>query len=208
MAFSETQKRIALILLHSSKTAEELNKQLDIPYDKLTKELKAMLKVGVIEKKGFPTKYILKENIAERAKRRKTLAEKEPDKLRLKIIVEAQAIEQDLMEKSLKQIEEQIRAEKEFTIYDLVLQKTIKEGEHYKSFLEIDLTVKNFKAMVRMMFFYAPTTVEVLRPSKLEFSAADLQEGLVDAAQMVQGYTSYIMKLMDRQQLAAFNRKI
>ena len=44
--FSDEQKKIALLLLSEPKTEEELNKQLNIPYDKLGIELKQMLNLG------------------------------------------------------------------------------------------------------------------------------------------------------------------
>ena len=62
VTFTEEQKRIALLLLHEPKTAEELNKQLDIPYDKLVQELRQLLKLNVVDKNGYPTKYTLKKN--------------------------------------------------------------------------------------------------------------------------------------------------
>ena len=46
-------KKIALLLLREPKTEEELNKQLNIPHDKLTVELKGMIKLGLISKKGI-----------------------------------------------------------------------------------------------------------------------------------------------------------
>ena len=49
-AFTEEQKRIAMLLMNEPKTEEELNKQLNMPFDKLTSELKHMLKLKVIWK--------------------------------------------------------------------------------------------------------------------------------------------------------------
>ena len=55
VAYSEEQKRIALLLLHEPKTIEQLNQQLDIPYDALTRQLREMLQLGVVVKERFPT---------------------------------------------------------------------------------------------------------------------------------------------------------
>ena len=70
-------------LREESKTAEELNKQLDIPYDKLMQELSGLLKLDVIAKEGYPTKYNLKENISQEVKRRKRISEDDSFKLRI-----------------------------------------------------------------------------------------------------------------------------
>ncbi len=98
--FSEEQKRIALLLIHGPKTSEDLNSQLNIPFNKLSDELKAMLKLGVIEKQGFPTKYSLKKNIASEVQKRKKIAETDLNRLRIRAFIEMQAIEEELLKKT------------------------------------------------------------------------------------------------------------
>ena len=61
--FSDEQKKIALLLLSEPKTEEELHKQLNLPYDKLSIELKQMLKLGLVLKEGYPTRYRLRQDI-------------------------------------------------------------------------------------------------------------------------------------------------
>ena len=56
MRFSDEQKKIAILLLNEPKTEEQLNKQLNIPFDRLMLELKTMVKLNVISKEGYPTK--------------------------------------------------------------------------------------------------------------------------------------------------------
>jgi hypothetical protein len=206
--FNESQKKIAVILLHEPKTAEELREQLNIPYNKLMKELKAMLKLEVISKKGYPTKYHLKKEIQEAVRKRRMIAETDKNKLRLRINVEVQAIEENLLKKQLKEIQEAIRKEEDFTIYDIIEAKPIQQGEHYSSYLDINLSVKDFHALMKLMFLYGPTSVEVLKPEKLEFTAGELQDGLILISDIVHSYTEYIAKHMNKEELAEFNRKL
>ena len=208
--FSEDQKRISLLLLHKPKTIEELNKQLNIPHSQLNNEIKEMLKVGVLKKQlGFPTKYKLKSSITEAVLKRKEIEATDGDRLlRLRIIIEASAVEQELLEKSLKKIEEALKKEDNFTIYDCILQKIVKEGEHYHSYLEINLSVKNFQALMRLMLFYGPTSIEIIKPDKYELSMDDMQDGLMDLAEMVHAYNDYFLKQMNQRELDEFHKKL
>ena len=207
--FTPEQKRIALLLMHSPKTAEELNKQLNIPYSRLMEELKGMLKLKVVEKEaGFPTKYMLKENIAVEVKRRQKIAEEDQFKIRLKAFVEMQAIEENLLKKQLDKLEKVMRADQAFTIYSLERAPIEKNGEYYSSFVEANFTVKDFVSLVRFMFFYGPSAVEVIKPERIEFSAQDLQDGLLDISAMVQKYASFIAKRLNKEELDQFYEKL
>ena len=206
--FSEEQKRIALLLLHEPKTAEELNKQLSIPYNKLMAELKAMLKLDVIQREGYPTKYRLKANIAKEVQRRKKIAEDDMNKLRLQAFIEMQAIEEDLLKKQLGKVKEALQKEKAFTVYSLEQAEPVKEGEHFSSYLSVNFSVKDFPALVKFMFFYGPSSIEVLKPDRIELSAQDLQEGLIDMAEMVQKYSQYISRMMNKEELEKFHTQL
>lgn len=207
-SFTEEQKRIAMLLMYTSKTAEELNKQLDIPYDKLIQELSELLKLEVIIKEGYPTKYKLKENISNEVKRRKRISEEDSFKLRLNAFIEMQAIEKTLLENQLSKIETALNKEKDFTIYSIEKAKIEKSEEYYSSYLEINLTVRDFTALMHFVMFYAPASIEIIKPDRMEFTAQDLQDGLVDLSDMVHKYTDYITRLMNREELDRFHRNL
>ena len=207
-SYTEEQKRIAMLLMHAPKTAEELNNQLNIPFNRLSEELAAMLKMNVVEKEGFPTKYRLKKNISEELARRKQIAETDFNKLRIRAYVEMQAIETELLERQATKLEETMRKDKSFTLYTLEKATTEKHEEYFSTYFDINFSVKDFASLVRFMFFYGPTSIEVLKPSKIEFSAQDLQDGLLEMADMVQKYSTYIQKLLNRQELEKFHKDL
>lgn len=205
---SEEQKKIALLLMYEPKTIEDLFKQLSLPYNTLSEELRKMMQAGLVEKKGFPTKYSLKQVIKDEINRRKEIQEKDENKIRLLITIEAQAIEPNLLEKNMKKIEEALKKEKNLTIYDSSIAEIQKEGEHYSTFLEANLSVKNFQTLIALMFFYAPTSIEVIKPKKIELNALDLQDGLIDLSDMITKYANYISKSMGKTELNEFNKKL
>jgi len=206
--FSPDQKKIALLLMHNPKTAEELVKQLSIPYNKLMEELKGMLKLKVVERDGFPTKYRLKENIAVEVKRRQKIAEADQFKLRIKAFIEMQAIEENMLKKQLGKLEKALQEDASFTIYSIEKAPVEKNGEYYSTFIEANFSVKDFVSMVRFMFFYGPSAVEVIKPERIELTAQDLQDGLLDMADMVQKYANFIAKKLNSEELEQFYQKL
>jgi hypothetical protein len=208
--FSEEQKQIAVNLSRGEKTADSLAKELELPYDKLVSELKKMLKLKLIEVKDNPPKYFLSKEIHEALMKRKEIAETDSFKLKLKIVIEAMAIEQELLLKQLKAIEDSMKKDKEFTVYDSSIESPIEdlESNQYSSLLEAVISVKNFKALIKLMYFYGPSSVEVMKPSKWEINLSDLQDGLVDMAQMIQAYNNSILNMMNKQELREFHNKI
>jgi hypothetical protein len=206
--YSELQKRIALLLMHEPKTAEDLNKQLNIQYSQLMEELKTMLKLGLISKEGFPTYYKLKEDISQEIQRRKDLSAKDPNKIRLKVIIEFQSAKKESLDKGMKKVKDMISKEPDFQIYAITPAEPIQEGEHYSSYFDINLSLKDFRAITRLVFFYAPSSIEVVKPQKIELSADDLQDSLVEMSDMVQGYLQTIQKSMNKAELEAFRDKM
>ncbi|MFH1663649.1 MAG: hypothetical protein ABH986_02480 [archaeon] len=206
--FNENQKKIAVLILHEPKTEEELREQLNIPYDELMKELKAMLKLGVISKKGYPTKYSLKKEIYDAVRKRKVIAETDKNKLRLRVNIEVQAISESLLKKQLDDIQKTIKKEQDFTIYDVFEAKPLQQGEHYSSYLDVNLSVRDFHSLMKLMFLYGPSSVEVLKPEKLDFSAGELQDGLVLISEIVHSYTEFVASRLNKEELEDFNKRL
>jgi hypothetical protein len=205
--FSDEQKKIALLLLNEPKTEEELNKQLNIPYDKLTQELKTMLKLGLIQKQGYPTRYCLRQDIIDKIQERKKIGEKDAFKIRLRGIIEFKAIEQTLLKKHVKKIVEAIQKEKEFTVYGIEEAEIIEEDELYSTFIEVNLSVKNFLSIIRFLFYYGPTSIEVIKPSKIEINQFEFQEGLIELSEIFQKYAAFFTEHLNQEELEKFYKQ-
>lgn len=204
--FSDEQKKIALILLNEPKTEEELNKQLNIPYDKLTQELKEMLKLKVITKEGYPTKYKLRQDIVEKIEERKKISEKDSFRIRFNAIIEFKAVEKTLLKKHMKKISDALKKETTITIYELSEAEIINEDEMECSFIELNASIKDFNSLVRFMFYYGPVSIEIIKPSKIEFSQFEFQEGMMELADIFQKYAEYFTKNLNKQELEKFYR--
>ncbi len=210
MHFTDEQKKIALLLLNEPKTEEALNKQLNIPYDKLTVELKAMLKLGLISKEGYPTKYTLRQDIIEEVQKRKKIAEKDAFRLRVRGIIEFKAIEENLLNRHMTKIVDSLKKEPNFTVYSVTKADVVedKEDEMFASFIEANLSVKDFPSLIRFLFYYAPSTIEVIKPDKIDFSNYEFQEGLLSLTEIFQKYADFITKHLTKEELNKFYKDL
>lgn len=208
--FSDEQKKIALLLLNEPKTEEALNKQLNIPYDKLTVELKNMLKLGLISKEGYPTKYKLRQDIIDEVQKRKKIAEKDAFRIRVRGIIEFKAIEENLLKRHMDKIVDSLKKEPNFTVYSVTNAEIIedKEDEMFASFIEANLSVKDFPSLIRFLFYYAPSSIELIKPDKVDFSNYEFQEGLLSLTEIFQKYADFITKHLTKEELNKFYKDL
>lgn len=205
---SEEQKQIAFALISGAKTAEELSKELGASFSALQEQLKEMLKEELITRDGFPTKYSLKPEITAELERRKKIEETDKNNIRLHAIIEFVAVESSLLKKAVDTLTDTLKKDKDFTVYDLKTSPVLKQEEEYSTFIDLNVSAKNFQGIVKFMYYYGPSSVEVIKPSKLEISAQDFQDGLMDMAELIQTYTQYIAKMMNREELENLHKRI
>jgi len=205
--FTELQKLIGKLLVDSPSSPKALAEEIGISQAELEKAVKAMEGMKMLTRTG-KGELVIDGKVAEGVLKRRKVAETDKHPIKLKILIEAQAVDDELLEKQLKKIEESIKKEEIFELYDCQLAKTVKSGEHYASYLDITLSVKDFQSLARLLFSYGPSSIEVIKPSRLELSARDLQEGLIDMADMIHSYNDYIATKLNREELENFYRKI
>jgi len=204
------EKLIALELLSEAKTEQELIKALskkeEFSEEKFRKALNHLKELEFIEEKEG--KLNLSKELLDEFKKRKEIEEKDSFRLKIHAFIEIQAIERNLLEQQIEKIEEALKKEKDFTIYSLHKEEIIKLEENYSSFIDVVLSFKNFQALIKFILFYGPTSIEIIKPERIEFSAFELQEGLLDLIGMLQKYAAVTLKLMNRQELNEFYKKL
>ena len=110
--------------------------------------------------------------------------------------------------KHLNKLSDGLKKEKNLTIYALDKAKVEVVDEYYSSFIEVNFSVRNFSTLMNFMFFYAPSSIEVIKPDRIEFSAYDFQDGLVALAEMFQKYAEYVEKMMSKHELEQFYEQL
>ncbi len=209
LRLSMTQKKVCAAIQGKPKSMEELAAELAVSSGLVQNELKDLLKLELVEKQdGFPTRFLLKRDIAHALADRKALSEKDHFKLRLLCVIEVKAIEEELLKKELNTIRTALEKDKDFTVYDVKQAEFLLVDEYISSYLEVNLSVKNFLSLAKLLFYYGPVNIEVLKPATWEISADDLQDGLVEWSSMVHGYSNYIAQSMSRQELEKFHQNL
>ncbi|MEM0359942.1 MAG: hypothetical protein QXK06_01215 [Candidatus Diapherotrites archaeon] len=205
--FNYLQTKIAIALLKGCKDIPQISKMVGEDFAVVEKELKALVLMGIVERKEDA--FALKPEIAKEISRRKEIEEQDSFKVRLIASIENQALSEKVVEKNLQLLQEQIKKDPEFIVYNIETGKPQKQGEEYYSgFVEVNFSAKNFNSIIRFILMYSPTVIEVVKPPKAEFTAFDLQEGFMDLSDWVFKYNAFIKSHMERQEIEAFNKTL
>lgn len=204
--FSYTQTKIALALLKGEKSVLELSKILGESNARIERELKEMLGLNLVEKKG--DSFALKKEIVEEIMQRREIEEQDNFKVRLKAFIETQALSDKLIRKHLASVETNMKKDPDFVLYNVEIGEPIKQGDYYSGFIEVNFSARNFSSIIRFVLMYAPSVIEIVKPPKAEFTAFDLQEGLMDLTNWVYKYNSFINQHMKREEIERFNKSL
>ncbi|MEK6821313.1 MAG: hypothetical protein AABY11_02860 [archaeon] len=208
LQFSDVQKKICQSLLDGPLSLETLAQRTQLTPASVQVELKHLMQLKLIALQGTPPVYALKDVVVTELRRRKSIESEDDNLFRIQIVVEVQGIEEQLVKKQVEKVIENLRNEPFYRIYATTLADVVEVSpQKYSTFAEVNLSVRDFRALVRLMFFYGPASVEVIKPSKIEFTLGDFQDGLVDMTEMVHAYADYIMGILDRKKVAEFNTK-
>ncbi len=186
-------------------TAEELAKELGVGIKETMEALKHLIKLRLVRKSGYPPVYDLYPSIRE-AIGRKT---EEVEGIRARAIIEVQAIEEALAKKAMEKIKEQLKKERGINVVTAeIAEVQANDDGSYSGFLDLELSFEGIAPLIHFLFFYGPSVIEILGPEKIQVDISDLQSGVIEAARMIQGYVSYLTRLMTRKELEEFNKRI
>lgn len=208
LQFSEKQKKLSAALINGPLSLDQLAERTNIKMSEAQEELKFLMQLKLVSLSGTPPVYVLKEEVATELKHRKTIELSDDNKFRVEIMIEVQGVEEDLVKRQSEKILENLSKEPFFKIYSKKVAPIEKVEDKYSTFIDVNLSVRDFRGIVRLMFFYGPASIEVIKPSKIEFTLNDFQDGLVDMTDMVHAYANYIMGILNRKQIEEFNAKL
>lgn len=95
--------------------------------------------------------------------------------------IEAIGANKEVVEKSLRAHVEKLTKVKDVYVYEKNFHEIIEVGrvknvEHaYSQYVEVKLFVKNLLALLSVIVLYAPSSVEILSPEKIETDISELQ---------------------------------
>lgn len=197
--FSEKQQEIAKKLSKQPMTIEELREDLDINAKELNEELKKLIDMDLVERKG--EKYKLMEYIENKLGEQRN--KKEGDYV-IRMIVEGTSEDEVGLSKEMDKLEEKVKNEP-FKIIEFERSDTHTEEDEEKKtcseFIEVEMSTPKMSDIIYLVMNYGPSSVEVLEPDTTELKIEELQNILNDVASGVHYYVSIIL-----QQQQAVNR--
>ena len=204
--FSDLERQIGLKLYEGEKTAEELAEELKADIRDVLDALKHLMKLKIVVKDGYPPRYRLSDHIREQLRRDVESVEG----VKIRAVVEVHAVEEELVRKAVEQIRRNLAKERGVHVERAETSEIRRDEESgmYSAFLDLTLVFEGFEPLMHFLFFYGPSVIEVLGPERASFDMGDLQRGLLEAASMIQGYVTYITKLMGEKELKEFNRRL
>ncbi|MCD6247258.1 MAG: hypothetical protein J7J87_02380 [Candidatus Diapherotrites archaeon] len=204
--FNWLQKKIAYALLEGPKSIEQLSKILaENPFE-IEKALKQMLELKVVnESAGL---FSLSEEVKKGLKERREAREKAKPKLDIQAYIEVTSISEKKLKAQLETIEKRLKNDPSLVVYSLHVAEPVKQKEEYSAYIELTAGFRDFLSLVRFMYFYGPSTVEVVKPAKAEFTAYELQEGLNEMAELIFKYNTYVAKHFKKTELEEFYKKL
>ena len=204
----ELRNEIAKQLSTGNKTDDELKKLIPgATYEEIVLALKNMLILKLVTKDGYPVKYSLSKDIIERLKTRREMSATDQNPIRVSIIIESMASDKGTLREGMEKIETLLKEDKMYFVYDVTLAEIIVQEQTglFSTYIEGEVSCPDFKSLLRLVYYYGVTAIDILKPDKLTIPISDLQEGLFTIVDMTHGYAEMIYKL--KQELSHAQKK-
>ena len=160
-----------------------------------------MLKIGLVKKTNeYPTRYVLDDYIIAELKKRKEIAEKDSYRIKIQMILDVEGVVKEIVDKHLDNLKGFLDKEKDITIYDVKKSELLEQDNSYFGYIDVTCTVKDFASLIRLIMFYAPSSIEILSPTKYDISMYELQDGIIELSQRTQIYIKELQKRLTQEE--------
>jgi len=89
------------------------------------------------------------------------------------------------------------------------VEEAIERETLYSSCTEVKMLAETFQDLLNVVLRYGPIAVEIIEPKKIELSVESAQSCLLDASQVAQDYSNYIMeRLMKKEDFEKFQEHL
>ena len=195
----ELKKIIAQKLATGAKTEDELQKEIpNASYDLLSKTLKNLLFLKLVKKEGFPVKYYLSEEILKKVAEKKEISAHDKNLIRLSILIESKASDKKALREAMEQISNKLKEDKKYVVYNIDLAEIVVDDDLFSTYISAEVSCASLSEVFRLIYFYGVTSIDVLKPDKLNVHISDLQQALVTLVDITHGYTEIIYDLKKR----------
>jgi hypothetical protein len=186
-------------------TFKQLQKKLGTDERRLEKALRGMLFLKAVERFGDAKKpkYKMAETVRRgvASRKREDGEEVEDDKypFRAHIIVEGQSKSEEELKKANEMLLNKLKADKIVEVVNIEEEEIVKEEDTYSVLFEADISANEFADLVYVVLHYGPSSIEILQPSEFTLKIDEAQGLLMDVANIIHAYASFILKLQLKQ---------
>ncbi|MEI8364380.1 MAG: hypothetical protein WCF78_02900 [archaeon] len=198
LSIIDLRNLIAKNLSTGDKTEEDLKKLIPgATYEELVLALRNMLTLKLIKKEGFPIKYSLSLDIKEKLAKRKEISNTDQNPIKVSIIIESMASDKGALRNAMEEILERLRKDPNYKVYEASLAEVVVQEATslFSTYIEAEVSCLDFQSLLKLIYYYGVTSIDVNKPEKLTVSISDLQEGLFAIVDMTHGYADMIYKL-------------
>ena len=126
---------------------------------------------------------------------RKRLSENDKNTIKVAVIIESKSNDKLSLRKGMEQILESLKNDKEYLIYDSTLAEIVVHDDLFSTYISATLSCNEINSLFKLIYFYGATSVEVLKPDKLNVTISDLQNTIMIITDMTHGYAQMIHTL-------------
>ena len=107
------------------------------------------------------------------------------------------ASDKGALRNAMETILEKLRADPDYKVYESSLAEiAIQETTNlFSTYIEGELSCLDFQSLLKLIYYYGVTSIDVTKPDKLSIPISDFQEGLFTIVDMTHGYAEMIFKL-------------
>jgi hypothetical protein len=194
---ADLQKEIAKLLSKEAKTEDQLLEELHVSVDLLTKTLKVMLNLKLIKKEGYPARYSLSDKIVEKLLNRKELSDTDKNKIRASILIESKADDKGQLRKAMENILSKLKKDDHYLVYESSLAEILLDEDEnlFSTYISAEVSCPTLEDLFRLIYFYGVTSIDIIKPDKLQVPLYDLQQSLQTIVDMTHGYAQMIFQL-------------
>ena len=198
LSIIDLRNLIAKNLSTGDKTEEDLKKLIPgATYEELVLALRNMLTLKLIKKEGFPIKYSLSLDIKEKLAKRKEISNTDQNPIKVSIIIESMASDKGALREAMEEILERLKKDSNYKVYEASLAEVVVQEATslFSTYIEAEVSCLDFQSLLKLIYYYGVTSIDVNKPEKLTIPISDLQEGLFAIVDMTHGYADMIYKL-------------
>jgi hypothetical protein len=197
----DLQREIAKKIHSEPKTEDQLRKLIpEATSEELANALRSMLLLKLIKKEGYPVKYHISEDISNKLSERRHLSETDKNSIRINIIIESKSDNKVALRKAMDVIAEGLKKDKVYSVYELTVAEIIVHDDLFSTYITAELSCPDIASIIKLIYYYGVTSVDVIKPDKLQVHMSDIQSAMMTVVDMAHGYADIIFKL--KRQLA------